>query len=252
MKKKLIYILAPLGLLLVVGGTVLFLSINSIVKKGFETVGPMLTKVEMKLGGAQISPLSGSGHLTDIFIGNPEGFKTESAIKVGEVKVVVRPASLLSDTIVVDEVTILGPEITFEGSLSGSNLGKILANLEAISGGAGAKDEPAAKSEKKFAIKQVRIEGGKIRLSVTGFAGNAVPVPLPPVVLNDLGTPDKGVTSAQFATAIMKSLVASTTKVVGEAMATIGKGVQEVGKGAADKADKALQGIKGIFKKDGK
>lgn len=252
MKKKLLYILAAIAVLLVLGAVTVFFSINSLVKKGFETVGPMLTKVEMKLESAHISPLSGSGRLNGLFIGNPEGFKTESAIKVGEVRVAMKPASLLSDTIVVDEVTIVAPEITFEGSLNGSNLGKILANLEAFSGGADKKDVPAAKGEKKFAIRQVRIEGGKIRLSITGFAGNAVPVPLPPISLNDLGTPDKGITSAQFATAIMKSLVASSTKVVGEAMTNIGKGVQDVGRGAADKADKAIQGIKGIFKKDGK
>lgn len=50
----------------------------------------------------------------------------------------------------------------------------------------------------------------------------------------------------------MKSLVTSSTKAVGEAMTKIGKGVQEAGKGAVDQADKALKGIKGIFKKGDK
>ena len=61
MKKNLIRILLVVALLMVVGVAVVFIYLDSIAKKGFETVGPQLTKVEMKLGGAKISPFSGRG-----------------------------------------------------------------------------------------------------------------------------------------------------------------------------------------------
>lgn len=146
MKKRLILILAVIAAVLLAGVFVVFLSLNSIVKKGFEAVGPKLTQVEMRLAGVNLSPLSGSGQLKGLFIGNPQGFKTESAIQVGEVKVAMKPMSLLSDTIVVEDVTVQAPEITFEWSLSGSNLGKILANLEEAVGG---KDESAHRANRK-------------------------------------------------------------------------------------------------------
>ncbi|HXG48436.1 MAG TPA: hypothetical protein VNO52_12480, partial [Methylomirabilota bacterium] len=112
-----------------------FVFLNDIVKKAVETAGPPLTKTEVKLASSKISPLSGSGHLQGLFIGNPEGFKTEFAIKMGEMKVDVDVGSLLSDTIVVEQIFIEGPEITFEGGLKGSNLGRLLDNLEAATGG---------------------------------------------------------------------------------------------------------------------
>lgn len=258
MKKKLLYVVVSLGILLVAGLVVLFLSINSVVKKGFNTAAPLLTKVDTRLGSVNLSPLSGSGTLSELFVGNPAGFKTDFAIRVGSLKLAVQPKSLFSDTIVIDELTILGPEITLEGTLNGSNLGKILANLEAAAGGSG-KSSPAAPSasgEKKLVIRDVRIEGGKIHLSLTGLAGNALPVVLPPVHLQNLGTPERGLTAAQLGESLMKSLVAEVTKVAASAIPNLSKGIQDIGKNAGEAgksaAEKASQGLKGLLNKGGK
>ena len=56
--------------------------LNGIVKKGVETAGPMITKVDVKLDGANISIFSGSADLKGLFVGNPPGYTTDSAIKV--------------------------------------------------------------------------------------------------------------------------------------------------------------------------
>src|SRR5258707_15050984 len=111
MKKLLFRVGLIVALLLMVGLVVAFFSLNSIVKKGVETLGPQMTKVEVRLGSADISPLSGSGRLKKLFVGNPEGYKTPSAIQIGSVKVAVKVGSVLSDTIVVDEINIQAPEI---------------------------------------------------------------------------------------------------------------------------------------------
>src|SRR5437899_6734274 len=111
MKKLIVRIVIGAIVLLVIGLVVVFFSLNSIVKKGVETVGPKLTKVEVRLGGAKLSPLSGHGRLTELFVGNPEGYKAPAAIKVGDIKLGVEPSSVLSETLVVDEVNIQAPEI---------------------------------------------------------------------------------------------------------------------------------------------
>src|SRR2546422_1862994 len=90
MKKLIIRIAIAVVGLVVLALVVVFFSLNSIVKKGVETVGPRLTKVDVRLGSAKLSPLSGNGQLTELFVGNPEGYKTPSAIKVGDVKVGVQ------------------------------------------------------------------------------------------------------------------------------------------------------------------
>src|SRR5262245_1025482 len=154
-----IVILGVIVLAAIVG--CIFYFLNDIVKKGVETVGPKVTQTEVRLARAKLSPFSGQGQLSGIFVGNPEGFKSESAIKVGDVKVAVNGPSVLKDTVVVDSIHVQAPEITFEGGLTGSNLGKLLDNIEAAAGGSGAKDTPAEKSTgstKKFKVKDVLIQ----------------------------------------------------------------------------------------------
>jgi len=252
MKKLFVRILMGAVILLVIALVVIFFSLNSIVKKGVETVGPRLTKVEMRLGSAKLSPLSGNGSLSKLFVGNPEGYKTPSAIQVGDIKVGLEIGSVLSDTLVVDKVDIQAPEITFEGSLSGNNLSKILDNIEAATGGEkpAEKTDGAKKSQKKFFVKDLLVKGGQIHVGITTPLGSqSATLPLPDVHLQNIGSRDNGVTAAELSRQILKPLLASATKAVGEWMANLGKGVQGLGKDAAGQLDKATEGIKGIFKK---
>ncbi len=126
MKKLIVRVAVVLAVLLIVAVVASFFFLGAIVKKGVETVGPQITKTELKLDGAGLSILSGSGTLKGLFIGNPAGFKTESAIKVGAVSLGVKPGSIFSDKIHVTQVNVKAPEITFEGSLAGNNLSKLL------------------------------------------------------------------------------------------------------------------------------
>ncbi len=133
MKKIIVRIGIGVAVLVVLALVVVFFSLNSIVKKGVETVGPMIVKVDVTLGSAAISPFSGLGILTKLFVGNPEGYKTKSAIEVGEIKAGVGVGSLTSDTIVVNEVSVKEAVITMEGSLTDNNLTKILDNVNGAS-----------------------------------------------------------------------------------------------------------------------
>ena len=101
MKKWILRAVAAVGVLVVLVLVFVFINLNSVVKKGVETVGPKLTKVDVRLGSANLSPMSGNGELSKLFVGNPEGYKTASAIEVGNVKVGVKLSSALSDTVVI-------------------------------------------------------------------------------------------------------------------------------------------------------
>jgi hypothetical protein len=240
--------------LVVIGVVVVFLSLNSIVKKGVETVGPVITKVDVKLGAADISPFSGGGRLMKLFIGNPTGFKSPSAIEVGDVKVSAAIGSLLTDTIVVNEVNIQNAEITFEGSLQGNNLTKLMDNINGSNASEPKPKEsaaPAAGTAKKFAVKDLVVEGTKVHLSLTvPVVGNLdTTVPLPPLHLQNIGTPENPVTASQLATAIMKPLLASVTQAATDEVGKMGGKVKDIGKGAVDQLGKAAGGITDMFKK---
>ena len=145
MKKYIIRIAIVAVVLLIAAVVVIALSLDSIIKKGVETVGPQITRTELKLDGVSISILSGSGTLKGFLLGNPEGFKTTAAIKAGEVSLGVQPGSVLSDKVHVTHVKVINPEITFEGTLgTKNNLSKILENVEAATGGGGTNATPSA------------------------------------------------------------------------------------------------------------
>jgi len=255
MKKLIIGIGLVVVVLLVAAIIAVFLSLNSIVKKGVETVGPQLTKVKISLGGVNISPLSGSGQLSALFVGNPEGFKTPSAIKLGDIKVSVAVGSVLTDTITINSVKIKEPEITFEGGLGGNNISKILDNVKAATGG----DKPAGKTDtkesaaktggKKFIVKDLVIEGAKLHVSITGMGGKEMTLPLPTLHLQDIGSKNNGVAAGELVKQILTPLLSSATDVVKSGITNIGKGVSNVSKEADQQVNKVTDGIKGLFKK---
>src|SRR5689334_14412823 len=114
MKKLIIKIAVVVVVLIVLAVAVSIFYLGSIVKKGVETVGPTITKTEMKVKVVTVSLLSGHAKFSGMVIGNPEGYKSESAMKMGSVSATVQPSSVFSDKIVVKSINIEGPEITFE------------------------------------------------------------------------------------------------------------------------------------------
>jgi hypothetical protein len=242
MKKWLFRGAILLGVLAAVGVIGLFFSLNSVVKSGVETAGPKLTQTPLRLAGVQLSPFSGSGSLTELFIGNPAGFKTESAIKVGKVAVVLRPSSVFSDTVLIESIDIQAPEITFEGTLTGSNLSKILENIEAAVGTEG-------ESTTRVRVNDLRVTGGLINVSMTLLGGRSLSVPLPDLHLQGIGTGGSGVSTGELARQIMKPLLGSVVQAVTSAVGNLGDAAKNLGKEGVEQLNKTTEGIRSLFKK---
>lgn len=109
MGKKL-FIIGLVVLVLVIGGVViLFLSLNRVIRSAVETYGPQATKSEVKLGSVNVSPFSGQASLSNLVVGNPQGFKAPSAFKLGGMRVALEVRSLLSDTVAIHDIVIRAP-----------------------------------------------------------------------------------------------------------------------------------------------
>jgi len=261
MKKVIIGVLAA-GVVVVIAVLAIgFYSLDSIVKKGVETIGPELTKVEIKLDAVHLSIFSGQGELKKLFVGNPQPYKTASAIQVGSVKLAIDTKTVTSGTIVINELTVQAPEITMEGGISGdNNLSKILANLnESMGAGGKAKTETSTPgSSKKFIVKNLNIDDGKVNLSlnIPLIAGKTATATLPGIHLKDIGTAENGVTAAELANKIMApvingSLQAAATY-VGELTKLGGKSLDDakkLGGQSVDEAKKAIGGLGDLLKK---
>jgi hypothetical protein len=254
MKKIIIRICTILILLVILALVVVFFSLNSIVKKGVETVGPKLTKVDVKLGSADISPFSGSGKLSKLFVGNPADFKTPYAMQMDSIKVAVQIGSVTSDTIIINEVDIESPEIQFDGGLSGNNLSKIQDNLSSDDAKT-ASTTPASsggeKKQKKFIVKDLVLKGAKVHLNITGLGvPMSATVPIPDIHLQNVGEKTGGVTAAELCQQVMKPLYDSIYKAAADLASGAVKNVENLGKGAVGQVTTNLPGgIGDLFKK---
>lgn len=251
MKKLLIRIVLVLLVLLVAAAVIVGLTLDSAVKKGVETYGPEFTKVTVKLDGVNLSVLSGSGSIKGLLVGNPEGFATPHAIKVGKASLSLSPGSVLSDKIVIKSIRIDSPEINYETGLTGGdNLHKILDNVTAATGGPSTN---AAGPGKKLQVDEFVITGARVNVSLKGTGGAAAPIILPDIRLSNLGQGPEGITPGELTKKIISQLSADVAKSAASVVADLSKGavkaVGEAGKGATDAAGKAVKGVTDLFKK---
>src|SRR5437762_3897324 len=124
MKKLIIRIRIALVLLLALVFVGISLFLDGAVKRAFESFGPKYTKVDVKLKSVSLRLLSGSGKLTGLFVGNPEGFKTSSAITMSNATLSINTGSVFSDKTVINFITVQAIEVTYETSFTGNNLSK--------------------------------------------------------------------------------------------------------------------------------
>src|SRR5436190_19468882 len=114
MKKIIKRLLIALIVLVLLAALAVHFLLDSAIKRGVETIGPKVTKVDVKLNSVNLILLSGSGKLSGFLIGNPEGFKTPSAISVGSTSLALDPGALLSDKVGVKSIEVQSPVITFD------------------------------------------------------------------------------------------------------------------------------------------
>ncbi len=209
------------------------LFLGNVIETGAEMIGPKLTLTSVEIEDVNISMFAGSAEIKGFVVGNPEGFNMPYSAKMGHVKFDVGIVSLFSDPVVVDEMLIDGPEFTYEVSMKGSNIAKILENLEPLIGGDSTSEEDADDKtgsaeadgdgnswfDKKYIIHKVTMKNGKINLSGKAFQGKAISMPLPEIDLTDIGVnnstdePD-GATFREVVTVLVKNILDSVVATV--------------------------------------
>ena len=256
MKKLVLRILIAAVVLILLVVMAIHFFLDAGIKKGIETFGPRLAKVEIKLDSVSLSLLSGSGSVKGLFVGNPEGFKTPSAIKVGTASLALQPGSLFSDKVVIKSINVQAPEITYETDFKSSNLKRIISNLEAATGGGA--NAPAqtnqAKAGKKLEVDEFVISGAKLHLGIDSpLGGTSTTVPLVDIHLSELGTGPEGITAADLTKKVLGAVEKEAASVAVHAASDIGKGAADLTKGAGSSASNAVnsvtKGIGDLFKK---
>lgn len=263
MKKLLIF---GGGAVVVLGGAAIvavFLLATSLIKQVIEEVGGQATQAKVTLADVSLSLTSGEGTLKGLVIGNPKGFKSSQALKLGEVSLKVDPNSITKDVIVVKEVVIAAPDITYElGDTGGDNIRAIQANTKSYATryGGGSSTAPAAKpapapapspaakdtKDRKVIIENLYIRGGRVGVTASALSGKPLETALPDIHLTNIGKASGGATAAQVADQVIGAIAQASQTAVSKISADQLKGLAG---GKADEMMKKLgtpQGIPGV------
>jgi uncharacterized protein involved in outer membrane biogenesis len=257
MRRRLVIVAAAVTLVLVVGVLVVIWSLDSIVKGVIERYGSAATKVAVHIDSVALSILGGSATINDLTVANPAGFSSGDVFHLGSIHVLVDRSTIRSNPLVIDEITVVSPEVHFELNQNGeSNVDVIRRNLSGANAGAPVSSgsgeppptQPATRESanaQRFLIKQLSIQAAQLTIDTSALGGERRVVKLPDTGEANIGARSGGATGGEVATVVVRALVRDVAATVaaaqveralekhigGEAGKAVGEGVGEAVKG---------------------
>ena len=244
----------------------LSISLGMIIKVSVNQVAPSITGTKVHIGSCYLNIFSGALSVKDFVVGSPEGFQAENTFKLHEIYVDLDVASLFSDKIVVEKILVDGMDVTFEATMSGTNIGAIKENVDKATKGEKAEPEKQAEPEtpaegpetaegKTASSKKLQIDDFKFINShvILAAGGSDASVPLASIELSNIGDSKDGATVGEVSTKVMNALYVSIMKAVQNASgdsvkAGTSKAVEKVKEGT----DAMVKGVKNLFGGDEK
>jgi hypothetical protein len=187
---------------------------SPIIRKSVQTAGPALADVPTTLASASINPLSGELHIKGLEIGNPEGFSSDPALRVGEFLLDVAPSTAMAPVIHVEKLLLTDSVILSEGLLA-DNQRTILKNLRSRFASDPSSGPQKPDSNKKESTQKIRIDtfaftNNRFILKLDGKV--VTEVAFPDIILNNIGDRNSAVTVSDAAIQIYQAIISETTK----------------------------------------
>ncbi len=244
-------IMIGLGVLvIVVAGVLFYLNQNApkIIRAVIEDQGSKVTQVTVDVANVELSISDLKAGIAGLIVGNPDGFKTDHALSLGEVSVKLSQDWTM-DLIVVEEVMIRAPEVIYEIGSDGSNIDAIQRNVEKFTGaGTGSSSDSGDAEGPKVVINNLYIKGGKISVSAPFMGGETLATGLPDIHLKDIGKDSGGASPAEVANQIISAITKSASAAAGSidlsslGLSDISGKAAEVMDDASKKASEAVEG----------
>ena len=248
--KILKYSLLALLLLIVIAITALWLYLEPLVKGVVHKFGTQIVGTEVVLDGFKLHPLAGEVEISGLKVANPEGYSAPDLLSLGRVFVKLDVNSLLSDKIVVENVEVNKPEITYEmPDFSTSNVMQIQQNIakntasdnkqEAVVEEVEVKEEAA--SSKSVVVKKVLVEGGALS-AITPLQNNntALTLTMPAIELSGIGEGEKKMSVQESVTTVFNKILFNATSVVTKALGSATEMAQKAASATLDTAKNAV------------
>lgn len=237
-------ILIGLGVLVVIAAVGIFVflgNLNDIVRAAVEKVGSDMTQTNVVLNEVDIELTSGKGALRGFRVTNPSGFSDDAAFKFDEVSVSIDLGSVRSDPVIIKEVIISGPEVTYEfGDDGDSNLDKLNKAVQSKAGGS--KKSSGGGDAPNIVIENLVLQNGKVAV-VAPLLNEKLSVPLPTIRLTDIGKEGKGATPEEIASQIMDAVLKGAQNAVANAKINVDQLTGAAMKKVEDAAGEAMKQV---------
>lgn len=242
------------GIILVVL-VIVYFSLSAILKGSVQTFGSMVLGVPVTVDRIDLKPFSGALAIRNLTVGNPEGYSSPHAFKLGKFDVVLVPSSLFgSGKLIIDKLAVEGMELNHETTLLRSNLSDIQDNINRFTKGSSS-SAPAEKKEteekekaesRPLQINRIDLSDIKIYTILKGAEDTrVVPLMAPPVHLQDLGTEPEGITAGEVMSKVMATLLTNVAKALADGALDAGN---LLGEGASSAGNKLGEGLENTGK----
>ncbi|MCZ6831912.1 MAG: hypothetical protein O7F73_20440 [Gammaproteobacteria bacterium] len=227
-------------------------NLDDIIRQAIESAGTQATQTKVSLDSAAFTLQDGRGELHGLSIANPPGYTTKNAFQMEQIALQVDLGSLAGDVIVVKEVLVDGALLVAEQKGLTTNLKELLENIEQSAGG----DKPATAPPSEAADVRLMVEKFSFINSsatvVTQQWGEKT-LPIPNIVMTDIGDKKTGLTPEQLASTMSQTLMRRAERAVTDYLEKLAKDaakkelVKQLESKLSDDDQAILKGLKSMF-----
>ena len=196
---------------------VLLLTLPFIIRNGIYHAGPLITGVPMEIKHVAFNPFEGTLTIKDFIVGNPQGYASPYAVKLGHLHVDVGMKTLFSKKLLLERIEVRGVELNYETALVKTNIGEIQDHVNKLAGsdkkGTSTKEEKAAEG-KPLQIDFLELRDITAWVIVKGTKAQA-PLMVAPITMTNLGTGENGVSSVMVINDVLVSMITSVSRLIG-------------------------------------
>ena len=255
---KIKHIFFAVVVIIFIGAAAAVLFMENIVKTTVNKYGSEIIGTKVELQGFSLNPLNGTASIRDFTVANPKNYQTPYLFRLGGISIKVDMKSVLSDTIIIEDITVSKPVITYEMlSLNQNNIKQIQENITKNTTSekkeAPKEETKSSSSEaKKVIIRKLTIAEGELQALTSAQKDAAkIDVKLPSITLTNIGE-NKNNQGESIASSISKII----TKILNTATQTVVKNnLSDLKKVAKENLNTAVDSVKdkvknlGIFGK---
>ena len=183
-------------------------NLDRLVEVAIEKVGPQVTGTPVMVSGVSISLQEGRGEISGLTIGNPDGYKSDHALRIGRLAFALDTQTITADPVRITEIAVSDTDLIAELGTAGLNLRALMNNMGS-DGSEKAAESESTSSGPGLVIDRFDFTGAKMTLE-TPLKDYETAVP--DVNLTGIGEKEGGATAAEAAEQILRPIIAAAIK----------------------------------------